>query len=507
MAVEEIKLGPFVGGLNTFSDPTAIDNVELAECVNFDMYPDGTLVNRPPINDIGVTLALPGGGTLRPIGWYVSSAGAPALIASDNVSTTYYFNGTTWVAITNTFAAVAMAQYRDKAWLVAPPGSANPGGKWDPTSGFVAVPTMPKGRCIAVQKEKLWIGPGKYVTSNGSRVYFSATGDPDTWTGDFISVSTGDGQNVIDLMVYFQDLLIFKNNSTYRFSYDIDPALGTLSRVSDTVGVFDTGCTATFENRIFVLHDSYLYELSNYTYDRLNDRVPFKAKNEGANVVDKASLSYFSSRLFVAFYDQLYVWSVKTRTWSMWDSLVLSNIGRMFPIPGEQDNEPQAYTISRTTGSNKLYTVVDAITSNTEAMVCKIRTKNYDYETASRFKRITRWGLDCIARDSIIGTIIPVEFSSTVTWGTLKTFTWGQVKTSPWGKLLGVETKRVDPVAISGVTGERKFIKLGDRSLRFRQVGFQIEMETNGDFLTAPAVIFNLITNVRDKQGVVKRIS
>lgn len=509
MAGDEVKLGPFVGGLNTYSDPTAIDDLELVRCENFDMYHDGSLVNRPPINDLNITMPgiASGNESIILIGWWVSPVGAAYLIGSDNDSSTYYFNGSSWTLITNTFAAACMAQYRDKAWLVAPPGSANPGGKWDITAGFEAVANMPKGRTIAVQKERLWIGPGKSVSSNGTRIYFCPPSDPDTWNGEYITVNTGDGQNVIQVTVYFQDLLIFKNNSTYRFSYDIDPALGTISRVSDTVGVFDTGCVTSFENRIFVIHDSSIYELSNYNYERLNDKVPFRAVNESTSLTLVASLSYFSNRLFVSYYDQLYVWSVKTRTWATWTSDVIGNVGPVFPLPGAQDNEPEAYTCSRDLNSNKLYNIIDGVTSNTEDMVCILRTKNYDYLTASRFKRLYNWGADVVARQDIVGKAEPVQFSVTVTWGELLGHTWEEVKTSPWGRLLGASTVRVDPVEISGVTGERKFIKLGDRSLRFRQIGFQIEMHTDGSTSTAPAALFNIITWVKDKQAVVKRIS
>lgn len=509
MPGEEVKLGPFVGGLNTFSDPTAIDDLELTICDNFDMYHDGSLVNRPPIHDLGVTMSDISSGSdgIRLIGWYVATTGATYLLGTNNKDRTFYFDGTSWNLITSTFAASAVAQYRDKAWLVAPPGSANPGGKWDPVAGFDAVNDMPKGNTIAVQKERLWIGPGKGVATNGSRIYFCPPSDPDTWSGDFITVNTGDGQNVVEVTVYFQDLLIFKSNSTYRFSYDIDPALGTISRVSDTVGVFDKNCVASFENRIFVLHDSHLYELSNYNYDRLNDRVPFRASNTSTSLTDVAALSYFANRIFVSYYDQLYVWSVRTRTWSTWSSDVVGNIGKIMAEPGAQDNEPRAFTVSRDLLSTKLYEIVDGVTTNSEDMVCTLRTKNYDYQTASRFKKLFSWGIDCVARKDIEGIVEPVQFAATVTWGQVKNYTWGEIKNSSWGRLLGSSTRRVDPVTISGVTGERKFIKLGDRTLRFRQVAFEVRMVTNGTAQQAPASLFNIITWVTDKQAVVKRIS
>src|SRR5690606_21942564 len=99
--------------------------------------------------------------------------------------------------------------------------------------------------------------------------------------------------------------------------------------------------------------------------------------------------------------------------------------------------KPVAYTASRALYQDRLYNIVDAISANTEAMVCTLRTKNYDYEAASRFKRLFSWGVDCIARSLVTGTVIPVEYAQTVSWDTLATFTWDQVATSPWDRLLG----------------------------------------------------------------------
>lgn len=48
MSGEEIQLGPFVGGLDTSSDPTAIADNALAEVINFELSDDGSMKNRPP---------------------------------------------------------------------------------------------------------------------------------------------------------------------------------------------------------------------------------------------------------------------------------------------------------------------------------------------------------------------------------------------------------------------------------------------------------------------------
>ena len=513
MPGDEIKIGPFVGGLNTSSDPTSIGDLELSVCDNFDVNLDGTLTNRPPIVNLSVSMTLGITGNMKILGWFTTTAGASTLIGSDGLNTTYYFNGTAWVTITNTVAACAVVQYADKAYLLAPPGSANPGGAWSIATGFSAIATMPKGKTIAVQKERLWIGPGSNVTSNGSHVYYCAIGDPSTWAGDFVTIGNGDGQNVLEIVVYFQDLLIFKNDSTYRLSYDIDISLATISCISNTIGIFETGCTTTYENRIFVLHNNSLYELSNYNYSCINTKVPFKATNASISLSELAGISYYANRLFVSFYDTTYVWSIRTGTWATWSSATFNNMAKVYPLPSAQAVSPQAYTYSRTPRSASLYKIVDEVGAGAETMVCTVSTKNYDFDTTSRYKRLFYWEADCIAKSRVTGTATPVQYASTVTWGALAAYTWGQVGISTWGRLSGevsgtdIVAQRIDIAETSGLTGERKLIKLGDRSLRFRQIGFKIEMGTDGSSSTAPVRLFKLVTWVKTKQSVSGRIS
>lgn len=75
-------------------------------------------------------------------------------------------------------------------------------------------------------------------------------------------------------------------------------------------------------------------------------------------------------------------------------------------------------------------------------------------------------------------------------------FTWGQ----PSSELPIVETQRTGGAAI------RKFVKFY-KSLRFRQVNFQVSFDTDGSISTAPVRLFSLMTYVRAKQRVSKPIS
>jgi hypothetical protein len=49
-----IQVGPFIGGLNTFSDATAIADNELTVCENFELDLDGSLKSRPPIENLAI---------------------------------------------------------------------------------------------------------------------------------------------------------------------------------------------------------------------------------------------------------------------------------------------------------------------------------------------------------------------------------------------------------------------------------------------------------------------
>lgn len=508
MGGEDIKIGPFIGGLNTFSDPAAAEDTELIELINFECDVDGSLISRPPIVPTGVNMTLGVTGNMKVIGYFITSAGTPFLFGSDGLSTTYYFDGSAWVLVTNTFAASAMCQFRDKAWLVAPETSANPGGTWDPVGGFVAVAAMPKGSCIVANKERLWLAKGKDTTSNGTRFYLTdiVAGNP-VWNGNFIDIGPGDGQNIVDLTVYYSDLLVFKQGSTYRFSYDADPSVGIISRVSDNVGVSDINCFAAFENQLYILFDDKVYSFSNYNYDRLNIKVPLRANNPSVVLSEAASVSVWNDRVFVAFFDRTYVYSLKTRTWSEWKSAVLLNIGRIIaPPPNIAGTEFPAYTYSTTPRATMLYTVSDTLSSASEDMVCSFQTKNYDYQTTQRFKRLFGWGLDGLIRTSVTATVLPVSYAVAVTWDQLANYTWDQIAGNTWDRPLDVSLAIADTVTTEGVTGGRKYIQFL-KSLRFRQVAFRVVATTNGTVDQSPVHIYNLMSFVKDKEKVSRKIS
>jgi hypothetical protein len=316
---QPLRLGPFTGGLNTASDATAIADAELAELTNLELDIDGSLISRTPAQERQGHISW--SERIICIGEGIFT-GTHYLIGS-NISGVYYYLNATWTLITSTFQASIAVQYADKVYLVPHPSSVNPGGKWDPAGGFVAVAAIPKGQSAVVHKERLFISPGTDAVNTTSRLNFSDPGNLDSWPGaNFIDIGQGDGTKLIDLTIFQDNLLLFKNQSTYVLSYDIRPTDATVRKISSTIGVDGQFCVANYENQVYVFHGGWVYEILNFDFNRLNTKVPFIRDESipSAFSPEKIFLSIVQDRLYCRFYKKVYIYGMRTRTWSEWQS-------------------------------------------------------------------------------------------------------------------------------------------------------------------------------------------
>jgi hypothetical protein len=308
-----------------------VEDDQLVECLNFEPDFDGSLRSRPPLAPLGNPLPLAVTGTPSMLGTYYASGSLPYLMASDGASSTFFFNGSAWTLITTSFSASAMAQFDGKAWLTAPVGSVNPGGYWSPTTGFVAVPNMPKGEVIFANKLRLWVARGKDSLTNGTRLYFSKVlGQPDFWDTfpDFLDIGGGDGQNIVQAMVYYQSIILFRTDSIYSFTYTTDPASGTVSPVVLGIGLTNKECLSSYENYIYFQYRGRAYEFINSRATQINVKVPFIELSK-VRAIDPFSVSTFNERILFQWWDTTYVFYLKTRTWTRWRSTDHGAFGKL----------------------------------------------------------------------------------------------------------------------------------------------------------------------------------
>ena len=509
-----IQVGPFVGGLNTFSDPTAIADNELVVCNNFELDLDGSLKSRPPIEDLEIDFPLQATGDIEFLGVFQVSSTESYLIASDGLSKTYYFSGTAWVLVTDTIAAAGFVQFDDKAWLTAPVGSANPGGYWTPSGGFTADSDMPEGNLIVTFKGRLWVAEGQNSTSQGTRLYRSRTlADPSLWqtTNDFVDIGTGDGQNIVQLVVYFNTLLIFRISSVYGLQYTTDPAAATVSLILPTVGLSSRYAITQFESNIYFMYDEKAYEFTNNRAAQINVKTPF-ASTVTTNFHNNYSVSEFNKRIIFTYFDQMFVYSLQTRSWTKWVSETYGSLCKMAYRTNSEDKSIVLthQNIDQPAGGSraaKLLQITDDYSTVEETMVCEIQTKNFNYQASSIFKRLFWWGLDASFKGTVEGTAVPITQSFTVTWQTLfDSETWNSMLNYTWGSPQAGSPPITTTVTESAVTFRRIFVKFL-KSLRFRQIFYRVKFTTNGSASEAPVRLFSLTTYVNPKQTVAKEIS
>lgn len=343
MGGQPLRLGPFVGGLNTASDPTAIADAELADSTNFELDIDGSLISRCALQEVDGHASW----TERVICICEAIFSGTYYLIGSNSTGVYYRQsgaGQSWTLITNTFQSMAAVQYAGFVYIVAIPGSANPGGKWSPGGGFSSIAAMPKGQACTIHKERLYVAPGILATSNASRLIFSNAGNFDAWTGtDFIDIKQGDGTNLVDLTVFQDNLLLFKDKSSHVLAYDTRPSDAVVREISRTIGVNKQFNMVNYENQVYIFSGGWVYEIINYDFNRLNTKVPFILDDTAPSsfTAENVFLGLVGDRLICRFHRNIYVYGLRTRTWTQWESVkdILHYFGPIVTLHPPTGNE------------------------------------------------------------------------------------------------------------------------------------------------------------------------
>src|SRR3954468_9234961 len=120
---EAIRLGPFIGGLNTASDSSVVLDSEVVVCDNMELDIDGSLISRPPIHE---TVSLDTWTQrIKIIGRGVFPEGS--YLIGSNVDGTYSFNGTVWTLIKAGLVSDVALQYQNQMYIIQRPNTATKG--------------------------------------------------------------------------------------------------------------------------------------------------------------------------------------------------------------------------------------------------------------------------------------------------------------------------------------------------------------------------------------------
>lgn len=528
MPGQPLRLGPFIGGINNHGDTTAIGDAELVDCVNFELDLDGALLSRPPIQ---TTIDMASTWTERIVMIGVGVFEGTQYLMGSNVDGIFAFNvgSSTWSTLTTTFQASSMVQYNDFVYFLSVPDATDSLSRWSPGGGWSAVSpanlhTMMGGDrgggALVIFKERLFIIPGLDKAFNPSRLIFSDAGLPETYTTttQFIDIHPGDGQKLIDAVSHDDNLMLFKEDSTFVMSYSSRPADAEILNINTTIGATIRHCVVTYENSLFVYHEGKVYEIVNYDFQQINTKVPFVYDATAPDTRrEEVFMSIMGDRLIVRYYNRIYVFGLKTRTWSRWESEdeQLHNFGPIVAIPANvtADINNLFYAGSGLIGNDKVYLIKDGFSSDdrevsdgvNKTIYASIQTKNYDLANPYQYKKLYWWGADVGANTDVVGTVTPIAFGFIPQWETLVIRSWGSLVTVTWGDF-NTNTPIETTVSAAGSGNVRRFIKF-PRTLRYRQVIFELQLSCTGNTSDSPVKLFSLIAITATKEILSKAIT
>lgn len=139
--------------------------------------------------------------------------------------------------------------------------------------------TPPKGDCVQVVNNYLFVGRQMNAAGTKSRVNWSAASDPETWgASDFVDFRFNDGDEVTALSAIGTDLIIFKNHSigklsTTGISVSGTYTLGPLVTISENIGTLSALSVDRLPDGtlVFLGGDGMLYRCDGNQVVKLND--------------------------------------------------------------------------------------------------------------------------------------------------------------------------------------------------------------------------------------------
>jgi hypothetical protein len=539
-----VSLKQFSGGLNNYWDQSSIQDNELASLINMELTTTGALTSRPPIwvekNGSTPIVTPVAGQSMDILGTYTTAAGDRYLVIVTTAKTWIYNLSTKAFTQVATFRASDCTQYDNKLVLCC---TTQRGGYWE-AGVWTASTTMPFLGGIELFQNRLF-GYGVQGTGTANTLYWSdiTTFGPSgqltsiwSWTDStgnyfYVEIGTGDGQWITAMEQGYNDIVLFRNKSTYRYSYGDDPAFGTMQAMQQDIGAESKHSVVKFENAHFVFTGGILYKYQNWLYYPLNaQRVKMETYGSFTSRFQHA-VSVIGRRCFVWHNGATYSYNLDTETWSEWETTTNAAYFIEAPRKSEETEETRYYGISGNAavvpGASDfaLWRIEDkAVSSNgSESFKCTIQSKIYDFDSPVEWKRLFFWGADVQSALPIKAIVYPVSLPATqpvVTWDEISKdyslesnfYTWDQLsKDSPVDPVFGTWDFLKAPSGGIGTVVDlgsttyplRTEVKL-NQGLRFRRIYFELYLDCDGTAATSPVQLFSIIPMISAKAKVSK---
>lgn len=513
MARDGVLLDNFSGGLNNVTDASLIAENELAEALNVTIGRSGKIISRPPFL---IEQTKPSGATkLTPLGYFRNQDGLTQLVVASQAKTYLYnFSSDSFTEIA-TFAAADITTYYNRLYLVNPGGYGGYYHKNPSTSVYEFVTLndsltgLPKGNQIHYTKGRIYVS-SRFGTNTSTLRYSNIpVNEEDALSqfpaSNFINVNEGDGELLHKIVEGNSELFLFRSNSTWRLAFgaSADPADGSLTQLSSTIGVDNSFGVVAGENYHAVMYGGTLYRLAGYNYYPINEANKVEFKTNGSGFTIDTAVSKVGQYLLAWYYGRLYCFDTESGAWTEWQSSL--NAAYFIEAPRgtvAATNEPiTAFGVGAATTQQSLLRFALTYSGNgdNETIKCRIKTRTYDAGLPTKFKRLFGWELLVVVVDSLNANIVEIsEQEQALTWTALQEYTWTEAETfeNPDGTIGIVwAPKGTAPTTVSGFPASQPIPSVAKISGKrtFKRVYFTVEFENNGTSSTAPSRLDGIV--------------
>jgi len=165
----------------------------------------------------------------------------------------------------------------------------------------------PKGSCIELYKERLWICGGELK----NEVWFSAPYDADDYTmpiiegeankhGGFIDIPSWDGGKIVGIKGLFDDIVVFKTNNIFRI-YGSDPSNFTVAQIADNIqGEIGNRTIKSHSTSIIFTAADGIYTFDGVTINLISQRVQDVFKNLPKDAIKNAIAILYRNKYILA---------------------------------------------------------------------------------------------------------------------------------------------------------------------------------------------------------------
>lgn len=431
--IEEFKGLRFTDILNN----AAMDDAELGILDNFNLTQVGTLTKRngwfsananivPTIkNPAGVaaftapiTIRFPGPSIQR----RAPSGGNPTKVWFSDVN-----QSNLWCADLPSFTGVTICQSNIPAavlgveWMIEAGTPAqqysmqgcrtngNPFACLESGGQFVQIAASgPLGTHLTQFKDRLWMVNSVSTIGFESRLFYSDIGAYATWgASSFIDIQPNSGEFNVATIVFNDQLIIFKNNSTWVLTADGLPTNWILRNLHPTIGCSGRGTPIIINGFIYFLSQTGLYRTDGTTFERISEPVEAFLQNfgtAGASIVLGRQAFYYDEKYILVTPNQTtgtnttyLCYDLKREAWSRWVNGGATQLDLQGLLIYNDTTPPRLYGgIRSPAGTGKVWymSTSSGYQDDSANYSCIIRTKRFTWGDPTAYKKNFMFMLD-----------------------------------------------------------------------------------------------------------------